>query len=104
MGGGTDLAHSSADLVLLGDDLERLSEALAIARRTRRVIRQNLAWALAYNALAVPLAVTGHVTPLVAGAGMALSSLAVVLNALRAARAGGPVRGERAGRLTAAAG
>ncbi len=83
MGGGTDLAHASADLVLVGDDLCRLPAAFDIARATMRVIRQNLAWAVAYNAVAIPLAVGGLVTPLLAGAGMAVSSLVVVLNALR---------------------
>ncbi|MBI3042536.1 MAG: cadmium-translocating P-type ATPase [Betaproteobacteria bacterium] len=83
MGGGTDLAHASADMVLLGGDLDRLLEAVDVARNTMRVIRQNLAWAVAYNAVALPLAVAGLVTPLAAGIGMALSSLAVVLNALR---------------------
>jgi P-type Cu2+ transporter len=83
MGGGTDLAHTSADMVLLADDLGRLSAAFDTARETMRIIRQNLAWAVAYNALAIPLAVAGWVTPLAAGIGMAASSLAVVMNALR---------------------
>ena len=83
MGGGTDLAHASADMVLVADDLFRLSAAFDTAGRAMRIIRQNLAWAAAYNAVAIPLAVAGLVTPLVAGAGMALSSLAVVANALR---------------------
>jgi Cu2+-exporting ATPase len=83
MGGGTDLAHTSADMVLLADDLGRLSAAFDTARETMRIIRQNLAWAAAYNALAIPLAAAGWVTPLAAGIGMAASSLAVVLNALR---------------------
>ena len=83
MGGGTELAHASADMILLGDNLERLHEAVEISRQAMRVIRQNLAWAVAYNAVALPLAMAGLVTPLAAGIGMALSSLAVVLNALR---------------------
>lgn len=83
--GGAELAHAAADLVLLSGDLDRLLEAVDIARGTMRVIRQNLAWTAAYNALALPLAVAGLVTPLAAGAAMALSSLAVVLNALRLA-------------------
>jgi len=89
MGSGTDLAHAAADMVLMSDDLDRLHEAVTVARRARRVIRQNLAWAVGYNAIAVPLAVAGQITPLVAGIGMALSSLAVVLNAMRLARTGG---------------
>jgi len=83
MGGGTDLAHASADMVLVADDLFRLSAAFDTAGRAMRIIRQNLAWAAAYNAVAIPLAVAGLVTPLAAGVGMALSSLAVVANALR---------------------
>jgi Cu2+-exporting ATPase len=88
MGGGADLAHASAGMVLLGDDVGRLPAAFGVARATMRVIRQNLGWAAVYNAVAIPLAAAGWVTPLVAGAGMALSSLAVVLNALRLLRTG----------------
>ena len=83
MGGGTDLAHASADMVFLVDDLERLLDVFDLAQRTMGVIRQNLAWAAAYNVVAIPLAVAGWVTPLIAGTGMALSSLGVVANALR---------------------
>jgi len=83
MGGGTDLAHATADMVFLADDLERLLHAFDMSQRAMNVIRQNLAWAAAYNAVTIPLAVAGWVTPLVAGAGMALSSLGVVANALR---------------------
>jgi Cu2+-exporting ATPase len=93
MGGGTDLAHTSADMVLLADHLFRLAEAFDTARATMRIIRQNLAWATAYNAVAIPLAVAGWITPLLAGVGMATSSLAVVANALRLRRRRGP--GER---------
>jgi Cu2+-exporting ATPase len=83
MGGGTDLARSQADVVLLSDDPRRLVEGFAVARRTVRVIRQNLAWAFAYNVLAIPLAMAGWITPWMAGIGMSASSLLVVLNALR---------------------
>jgi len=79
----TELAQVSADVVLMSERLEPLLAAVGTARRLSRVIRQNLAWAVAYNALALPLAVAGHVTPLLAAAGMSLSSLTVVLNALR---------------------
>ncbi len=89
MGGGAALAHRSADLVLLGGSLRRVPEAIRIARRTRAVIRQNLAWATAYNLIALPLAAMGWVTPWMAAIGMAGSSLLVTLNALRLApRAG----------------
>jgi Cu2+-exporting ATPase len=83
MGSGTDLAHASADMVLLSGDIERLAAVFDIARDTMRIIRQNLWWAAAYNVVAIPLAVAGWITPLLAGAGMAASSLAVVANALR---------------------
>jgi Cu2+-exporting ATPase len=83
MGGGADLAQVRADAVLLSDSLSDLAQALRIARRTRRVIRQNLAWALGYNLLVLPLAFAGLVTPLVAAVGMSASSLLVVANALR---------------------
>jgi Cu2+-exporting ATPase len=86
MGGGTDLARSQADIVLLGDDLSQLAAGVAVARRALVVIRQNLAWAFAYNLLAIPLAMTGWVTPWMAGIGMSASSLLVVLNALRLQR------------------
>jgi Cu2+-exporting ATPase len=83
MSAGTDLARLSADIVLLADGLQPLLEAVAIARRTLRTIKQNFAWAVAYNTIAVPLAVMGQVTPLVAALGMSLSSLLVIGNALR---------------------
>jgi Cu2+-exporting ATPase len=83
MGGGTDLARSQSDVVLLADDLRQLAAGVVLARRTLRIIRQNLAWAFAYNLLAIPLAMAGWVTPWMAGIGMSASSLLVVLNALR---------------------
>ena len=83
MGGGTDLARSQADVVLLSDDLRQLAGGILLARRTLTIIRQNLAWAFAYNLLAIPLAMAGLITPWMAGIGMSASSLLVVLNALR---------------------
>ena len=65
-------------------------QAIALARRTRRIIRQNLAWEIIYNLLALPLAASGHVTPWLAALGMALSSLLVTLNALRLTRRPAP--------------
>ncbi|MBS0319149.1 MAG: heavy metal translocating P-type ATPase [Proteobacteria bacterium] len=76
----------AADVVLLTPDPAAIAGLLASARRTRRVIRQNLGWALAYNAVAVPLAIAGALTPLVAAVGMSLSSVLVVANALRLLR------------------
>ena len=86
IGEGAALAQRAADLVLTGRSLTRVPEAVAVARRTRRVIRQNIGWALGYNLLALPLAAAGMVTPWLAALGMALSSLVVTANALRLAR------------------
>jgi Cu2+-exporting ATPase len=86
LAGGAPLAHRAADVVLMGESLARLPETLALARDTRRLVRQNLAWALGYNALALPFAALGFVTPWMAAIGMAASSLIVTLNALRLAR------------------
>ncbi len=83
MGSGTQLAHASADMVLLSEQLPHLVEAVRASRRTLRVIRQNLAWALVYNVVAVPLAAVGWIAPWMAAIGMSSSSLVVVLNALR---------------------
>lgn len=85
MAHGAPLAQQAADMVLTHASLRRIPEAVALARRTRRVIRQNLAWALAYNLCALPLAAAGLVTPWMAALGMAMSSLVVTLNALRLA-------------------
>jgi Cu2+-exporting ATPase len=85
MGGGADLARASADVILGDSALERLQDIIDVARKTRRVIAENLFWATVYNLVAVPAAVTGVVTPLMASVGMAASSLVVVVNALRAA-------------------
>lgn len=86
MAAGAPLAHRSADLVLAGTQLVRLPEAITLARRSRRIIRQNLGWALAYNVVALPFAALGLVTPGLAALGMAASSLVVTLNALRLGR------------------
>jgi len=83
MGGGTQLAHASADMVLLSEHLLRLADGIRLARQAKRIIRQNLIWALSYNALALPLAAAGWVQPWMAAIGMSLSSLLVVVNALR---------------------
>jgi len=80
---GSALAQQRSDFIVLGSRLGEVPAALALARRTMRVVRQNLAWAALYNAICVPLALMGLLPPWLAGAGMATSSLAVVLNALR---------------------
>ncbi|OOE88190.1 heavy metal translocating P-type ATPase [Salinivibrio sharmensis] len=83
MGGGTDIAKSSADMVLLSDDLEKLLTARRLAQQTRRIIRENLTWALGYNITILPLAVMGYVAPYIAVVGMSASSIIVVSNSLR---------------------
>ncbi len=85
-GRAVPLAQSRADFVVLGDSLALVPQTVLLARRTLRVVRQNLGWAAGYNALGVPLAVAGWMPAWLAGLGMALSSLLVVLNAARLAR------------------
>ncbi|WBY02491.1 cation-translocating P-type ATPase [Ramlibacter tataouinensis] len=86
MGQGVPLAQSRSDFVVLGGQLEAIPAVLALARRTRRIVRQNLAWAAGYNAVCVPLALVGWMPPWLAGLGMAASSLLVVANAARLSR------------------
>jgi Cu2+-exporting ATPase len=86
LGSATPLAQRTADVVVLPDRLALIADALTEARRTLRIIRQNLGWAALYNAIAIPAAALGWVTPLAAAAGMSLSSLLVVGNAMRLAR------------------
>jgi Cu2+-exporting ATPase len=88
MGSATDLAKTTADAVLLSNRLDSLIDAFALARRTRRIIIENLSWACLYNGLILPFAAVGWVTPLWAALGMSLSSLLVVLNALRLTQSG----------------
>ncbi|MGO1463465.1 MAG: heavy metal translocating P-type ATPase [Marinobacter sp.] len=83
MGTAADLTQLKADAVLLNGQLMQLVEAINTSRRTRRIIRQNMAWALVYNVCALPLAAAGLVPPWLAAIGMSISSLIVVLNALR---------------------
>ena len=86
MGDGAALAQTHADAVLLNGKLDNLRGALNLCERSLRIVRQNLIWAFAYNAAVIPLAAAGLVNPWIAGVGMSLSSLLVVLNALRLAR------------------
>ena len=80
------LAQSSADVLMLGDSLHPLVTLVQAARRTMRIVRQNLTWAIVYNVSAVPLAAAGFVPPWLAAIGMSTSTLVVVLNALRLSR------------------
>jgi Cu2+-exporting ATPase len=86
MGSATDLAKTSADAVLLSNRLSSLVQALHMAQRTRRIIIENLTWASLYNGLVLPFAAMGWITPIWAALGMSVSSLLVVLNALRLTR------------------
>jgi Cu2+-exporting ATPase len=79
------LTQAQADFVVLGEQINAVATAFQMARRTLRVVHQNLWWAAVYNAVCVPLAVMGWLPAWLAGLGMGLSSLLVVLNALRLA-------------------
>jgi Cu2+-exporting ATPase len=86
MGGGTAVAAANADMILLSQKLSHLVDGMAVARRALTVIRQNLAWAVLYNMLAIPAAAAGYITTWMAALGMSASSLLVVANALRLTR------------------
>ena len=92
IGHGADLAISTADITLTTSDPRAVADAIGISRRTRAVIIQNLVWAFGYNVLAIPLAVAGVLSPLIAAAAMAASSLLVVINSLRLRGIGGIAR------------
>jgi Cu+-exporting ATPase len=92
IGGGTDAALKTAGIALMRDDPRLVPEAIRIARATLRKIRENLAFAFVYNIAAIPLAALGVLTPVIAGAAMALSSVSVVTNALLLRRLGRATR------------
>jgi Cu2+-exporting ATPase len=83
---GAEAAQAAADMVLLSSEIGRLADGVGLARKAQKVIRENLSWAVFYNLLAIPAAALGEVTPWMAGIGMSLSSLLVVLNAMRLAK------------------
>ena len=83
IGGGADIAMQAASLVLMNGSLNGVTEALDLARRTFRVVRQNLFWAFAYNVVGITLAITGVLNPIMAAVAMVLSSLSVIGNSRR---------------------
>jgi Cu2+-exporting ATPase len=84
--GGAELANSAADMILTSDSLNLVTKAMETARRAQQLVRQNLTWAVLYNASVMPLAVSGMLKPWMAAVGMSLSSLLVVANASRLVR------------------
>lgn len=85
----SDAGQNAADAVWMGDSLTPVATAIKAARRTMHIVRQNFVLAIGYNAIAVPLAIAGKVTPLIAALAMSGSSIIVVANALRLRRAAG---------------
>lgn len=87
MGGGTDIAVETGDIVLMQNDLRAIPTAVRLARKTMGKIRQNLMWALLYNTVAISVAAAGHLSPEISALAMACSSVSVLLNSLSLGRA-----------------
>jgi Cu+-exporting ATPase len=88
VGGGADVAMEAADVTLLRGDLRGVSDAVELSRTALRIMRQNLFWAFLYNVIAIPVAASGRLSPILASAAMAFSSVSVITNSLRLSRAG----------------
>jgi Cu+-exporting ATPase len=86
IGTGTDVAIETADLILANGDIAKVAEAMELSGKTLKIIQQNLFWALGYNSLAIPIAISGKLNPMIACMAMAFSSVSVVLNSLRLQR------------------
>ncbi len=86
IGSGTDVAMQTADMIISQGDISRVADGMALSQFTLRVVHQNLAWAFGYNTIAIPLAVMGRLSPMIAAGAMAFSSVSVVLNSLRLQR------------------
>jgi Cu+-exporting ATPase len=86
VGTGADVAIEAAHVTLVNGDIAKVVDAIETSRRTMAIIRQNLFWALAYNTVAIPVAALGRLTPMIASAAMAASSVSVVANSLRLQR------------------
>ncbi|MBQ9723960.1 MAG: HAD-IC family P-type ATPase, partial [Neisseriaceae bacterium] len=83
MSAGADVSREGSDIVVTNQNLNAIHNAVRLSAKTKQIIHQNIIWALSYNAIAIPIAATGHAKPAIAALGMALSSLLVVSNALR---------------------
>ena len=83
MGSGTDIARESGNIILMKDDPLKVIQAIKLSQKTFKVIKLNMFWAFFYNTAAIPLAIAGLVTPMIAAIAMSFSSISVVLNSLR---------------------